>query len=261
MYEQCTYRIGAPPPCIHRDRHIEYVDAARHDARCCGTARSVRSVEYRGRMKKRLCMIGNSLAVIIDAPIRRMLNLGTRSVLRVTTDGRRIIIEPTGELLEPSELRNPRRALRARSEAETSASKTGDGHDRYEEIDLYGLGMDARSIFLELADRRGMSPDRLQPMWHEPNPRYTRIAAWLSDPNCAVNASEAELASILRLRRCRELLRAGASWDVALRDVLQAFPKQQGEPALPNQRPEPSFPNQRPEPSSRQQEIPAQQPS
>lgn len=182
-------------------------------------------------MKKRLCMIGNSLAVIIDAPIRRMLNLGTRSVLRVTTDGRRIIIEPTGEILEPSELRNARRALRARSEAETSARKTGDGDDRYEEIDLYGLGMDARSIFLELADRRGMNPDRLAAIWHEPNPRYLRIGAWLSDPNCAVNANEAELASILRMRRCRELLRAGATWDVALRDVLQAFPKQQPEPS------------------------------
>lgn len=230
MYERCTYQIGDPPPCINTGSASGVVACSIH-VLVCGTARSVRSVEYRRMMKKRLCMIGNSLAVIIDAPIRRMLNLGTRSVLRVTTDGRRIIIEPTGEILEPSELRNARRALRARSEAETSARKTGDGDDRYEEIDLYGLGMDARSIFLELADRRGMNPDRLAAIWHEPNPRYLRIGAWLSDPNCAVNANEAELASILRMRRCRELLRAGATWDVALRDVLQAFPKQQPEPS------------------------------
>src|SRR3954468_19319230 len=42
---------------------------------------------------KRLCPLGNSLALIIDLPIRRRLGLGRQTELRVYTDGQRIIVE------------------------------------------------------------------------------------------------------------------------------------------------------------------------
>jgi antitoxin component of MazEF toxin-antitoxin module len=42
---------------------------------------------------KRLCTVGNSLALIIDKPILRAMGLGTATELRVYTDGTRIIAE------------------------------------------------------------------------------------------------------------------------------------------------------------------------
>ncbi|MEO8553552.1 MAG: hypothetical protein ABI678_26440, partial [Kofleriaceae bacterium] len=45
------------------------------------------------RRQKRLCPLGNSLAMIIDKPILRAMGLGTRTELRVYTDGERIIAE------------------------------------------------------------------------------------------------------------------------------------------------------------------------
>ena len=45
-------------------------------------------------MKKRFAVVGNSLAVVIDKPIRNILGIGRKTMLDVSTDGRRIIIEP-----------------------------------------------------------------------------------------------------------------------------------------------------------------------
>ena len=49
-------------------------------------------------MKKRLSVLGNSLALVIDKPMRALLGIGRDTILQVSTDGRRILIEPTGEL-------------------------------------------------------------------------------------------------------------------------------------------------------------------
>ncbi len=49
-------------------------------------------------MKKRLQNVGNSLAIVIDKSIREVLGIGRDAILQVSTDGRRILIEPTGEL-------------------------------------------------------------------------------------------------------------------------------------------------------------------
>lgn len=46
------------------------------------------------RKPKRLCPLGNSLALIIDKSLLNHLGLGRRTELRVYTEGRRIIAEP-----------------------------------------------------------------------------------------------------------------------------------------------------------------------
>jgi hypothetical protein len=57
---------------------------------------------------KRLCPLGNSLALIIDMSIRRRLGLGRRTELHVYTDGRRIIAEqvprPTHDPVEAARI-------------------------------------------------------------------------------------------------------------------------------------------------------------
>ena len=45
-------------------------------------------------MRKRLVAIGNSLGLIIDRPILDLLGIDRRTEIEVTTDGRRLVLEP-----------------------------------------------------------------------------------------------------------------------------------------------------------------------
>ena len=45
-------------------------------------------------MKKKLSKHGNSFAIIIDKPILDLLSITEKTVLSISTDGSRIIIEP-----------------------------------------------------------------------------------------------------------------------------------------------------------------------
>ena len=48
-------------------------------------------------MTKNLVSIGNSLGVIIEKPILDLLGISKESVLEVTTDGRRLVLEPVDD--------------------------------------------------------------------------------------------------------------------------------------------------------------------
>lgn len=48
-------------------------------------------------MRKKLSAIGNSLGVVIEKPILELLNIDRDTELDVTTDGRRLIIEPVAK--------------------------------------------------------------------------------------------------------------------------------------------------------------------
>lgn len=45
-------------------------------------------------MRKKLSVIGNSLGLIIEKPILELLNCDASTELELTTDGRRLIVEP-----------------------------------------------------------------------------------------------------------------------------------------------------------------------
>jgi antitoxin component of MazEF toxin-antitoxin module len=45
-------------------------------------------------MRKSLSVIGNSLGLVIEKPILELLNITRDTELEVTTDGKRLIIEP-----------------------------------------------------------------------------------------------------------------------------------------------------------------------
>ena len=45
-------------------------------------------------MIKKLSKYGNSHAVLIDKPILELLNIDEKTMLKIITDGKRIIIEP-----------------------------------------------------------------------------------------------------------------------------------------------------------------------
>lgn len=45
-------------------------------------------------MNKKLTKLGNSLALVIDKPILKLLNINEKTALKIKTDGKNIIIEP-----------------------------------------------------------------------------------------------------------------------------------------------------------------------
>ena len=47
-------------------------------------------------MTKKLTHIGNSLGLVIEKPILELLSITQETELEMTTDGRRLIIEPVG---------------------------------------------------------------------------------------------------------------------------------------------------------------------
>jgi len=49
-------------------------------------------------MRKNLSAIGNSLGLVIEKPILELLNITRDTELEVTTDGRRLIVEPVREV-------------------------------------------------------------------------------------------------------------------------------------------------------------------
>ncbi len=48
-------------------------------------------------MDKKLTKLGNSLALVIDKPILKLLNITQGTTLKIRTDGKNIIIEPVIE--------------------------------------------------------------------------------------------------------------------------------------------------------------------
>ncbi len=47
-------------------------------------------------MRKRLTPIGNSLGLIIEKPILNLLGIDRNTELEITTDGKRLVIQPVG---------------------------------------------------------------------------------------------------------------------------------------------------------------------
>jgi antitoxin MazE len=59
-------------------------------------------------MFKKLSQHGNSYAIIIDKPILDLLSIDKDTVMKITTDGKRIIIEPTESVEKRTVSENPK---------------------------------------------------------------------------------------------------------------------------------------------------------
>src|SRR6266700_996696 len=100
-------------------------------------------------MQKKLSTLGNSVALVIDKPIRRLLGIGRNTVVEVSTDGRRIVIEP----ISPAELARKAPAL--------------------------GLALDAERVFWALMREYAMTTEQFGRLYHG-IPRPFRYVGWLS---------------------------------------------------------------------------------
>ncbi len=54
-------------------------------------------------MRKRLTPVGNSLGLIIEKPILNLLGIDRNTELEITTDGRRLVIQPADQAEQGAE--------------------------------------------------------------------------------------------------------------------------------------------------------------
>jgi bifunctional DNA-binding transcriptional regulator/antitoxin component of YhaV-PrlF toxin-antitoxin module len=175
-------------------------------------------------MKKRLLRVGNSYAVVIDKPIRRLLGIASRTILEVSSDGQRIIIDVTRDLLQDDELDHAQQILhQGRRVAPPLVAAARAAATRR------ALYAEAPQVWLELERRWGITQSHLERLHHDPKPRFVRVAAWMrsrSDATEAANAAtDFEVATITRFKMCRDLLRTGIKWDAAIIEAIRAVPK------------------------------------
>lgn len=149
-------------------------------------------------MEKKLLAIGNSVALIIDKPLRNILGIKPTTIVRVMTDGRRLIIEPCGEHTK---------------EAKQNAAVSGK--------------LEARAIAQAFTHGYQISNacfERLSAGWRGRfGPHGMRYAAWIDHARWE-ELTEAEHRVIRRLAAVYRALQKGASWDSAIRVALEAEP-------------------------------------
>jgi len=136
-------------------------------------------------MQKRLAVHGNSLALVIDKSLRRVLGIGRDTILQVSTDGRRILIEPTGDMHVP-----------------TPTARE----------------IDAPRVFNTLERQFRMGTIEFNQLAAAP----MRIMAYYG--GLGVAREPATLVTMERLAVCLEHLLAKATWTDAIRATLEAVP-------------------------------------
>lgn len=169
----------------------------------------VRVLGYERAMQKRLAVVGNSLALVIDKSMRNALGITKNTELLVRTDGRRLVIEPV-RLDEPV--------------AKLSAAVFESGG----ELSL-AEQLDARAVFQILLNRFEIQPLELARLHHAPleplasSRTILRYSSWMAAGHLK-KADARETATVRRLRYCLDALLAGAPFERAIELALLAFP-------------------------------------
>ena len=167
---------------------------------------AVRSLAYRHRMLKKLVNSGNSFALVVDKPLMRMLGIKPDTLLRVETDGRRIVIEPTKETAPP-------RASR-KVEATTIEEHRSD----------VAVQLDARAVASHLIERLRMSKEQFLRLHHHRS--CLSPASWMGFfyTGDYARPTKAERATMRRFEVCYRYLIGGVDLDTAIDAALQAVP-------------------------------------
>jgi antitoxin component of MazEF toxin-antitoxin module len=144
-------------------------------------------------MRKKLSTLGNSVALVIEKPLCRMLGIGPGTTVEVSFDGPRIVIEP----IRPD--------IVAREQPERD------------------LTADAERVFNELMHDPGWSQETFERL-HCGSRRMTAYSGWVYT-RAWENGVEHEINNMRRMRECWRARRAGKGWDEAIEIALRAFPK------------------------------------
>jgi len=142
-------------------------------------------------MEKTLTPNGNSLALTIERPLLKALGITKKTVLKITTDGRRLLVEPIR--IDP-------------------AAKA---HE------LSALGqLDAYRMLYTLVHHLGMS----QQHFAQVSPRRKHFVGLLGVLQAQLELDEADLLTVERLNVCRTMLAKGGTWENAIAEALRVRP-------------------------------------
>ncbi|CAN5915383.1 hypothetical protein BH11MYX3_BH11MYX3_44310 [soil metagenome] len=159
-------------------------------------------------MEKKLTVHGNSLALTIDRPLLRMLKIGRTTTLRISTDGRVLIIEPL-----------PMDPIASADKCVTRSTAPAGRLTVKEEID-------AKVMVSQLIDTWGMEASHFGAMYPGGAKSIKDILCyrgWLNAADLAAEGDEVQT-TLRRFWECYRQLRAGAKWTDAVKTALERVP-------------------------------------
>jgi antitoxin component of MazEF toxin-antitoxin module len=170
-----------------------------------GLARAGRATYRKRAMQKHLSRIGNSLGLLIDRPILRMLGITQETPLRISHDGKRILIEPIrGAPPRP---------------APVPAALVEAMPDPYQQLE----GIDAEQTARELYNLWGMENEHVEALHHRCKDML-RYEAWAGSFDIGTRDDD-DRQTVQRLAACLDERRAGKAWPEAIEAALASFPR------------------------------------
>ena len=157
-------------------------------------------------MRKTMINIGNSLGLVIERPILELLNITRDTVLELSTDGRRLIIEPV---------------------TQAPALDPGSGGTTDVEPSDFGDPAFTVRVLDDLESRFHMSNERFRRLHHARNYQNTVKAhrAYAAKRPSRFQTGGANEVTARRLHCCLQALDAGESWEAAIGIATSQFPR------------------------------------
>jgi antitoxin component of MazEF toxin-antitoxin module len=151
-------------------------------------------------MEKPLIRSGNSLALVIDKPLRRMMGLGPSRRVDVRTDGRRLIVE----------------ALAERKVRESDAGQL----EPAPAVPPVVL-MNAANVARQLVELHGMREEELRRLF----PDCRHVGRYMAHAQTGEHAPPDTQRCLYRMYVCHEQLVAGRPWEDAMAIAEYVVPK------------------------------------
>ena len=164
-------------------------------------------------VQKRLVSVGNSVALILDKETRAVLGLKRTSLVKVRTDGRRLIVEPDGE--------RPPAGASLMSEVEQVVTYLPNEFEMMFERMQLPPGVFRRlhhcPALITEETRKKRSPTRLAIR------EMSEYSMWLGS-DAAQTPTAAEWETMRRFHVCYQKVASGVSWDEAAAYALAEVP-------------------------------------
>lgn len=156
-------------------------------------------------MKKTLVPVGNSLGLIIERPILELLGIGRDSLLHLSTDGRRLIVEP---------LSQPVADVKPSAVANAPAVP---------ELDFCDPRVSAKLVD-DLASRHQMDDKLFRRLHHAQNYKNTLKRHREYGPGRFRRGGTNEQTA-RRMHECLRALDSGQPWDQAIELAARQYPR------------------------------------
>ena len=156
-------------------------------------------------MKKAVTYVGNSLAIVIDRTAANVMGIGYGSIVKVSFDGIRMILEATGTMKAPPPRSQPRRgpSIRTRRRPERVSDLRKPilipALDEEREVPIERLSKEHKPIVEELLYGWGISLERINEIDHQHSPVFIRAHQRMLSLQVRVDAP-ADLVVARRLR-------------------------------------------------------------